>query len=44
MSESFINRVLMGLTFKIIFEGASFFAEHGDNALDLLDGGEVVGR
>ena len=39
-----INRVLMGLTFEQIFEGAGFFAEHGNDSLDLLDGGEIVGR
>ena len=34
----------MGLAFEQIFEGAGFFAEHRDNPLDLLDGGEIVGR
>lgn len=34
----------MGVAFKQIFEGAGFFAEHGDHSLDLLDGGEIVGR
>ena len=34
----------MGLAFEQIFEGAGFFAEHGNDSLDLLDGGEIVGR
>ena len=34
----------MKLTFEQIFEGAGFFAEHGDHPFDLLDGGEVVRR
>jgi hypothetical protein len=33
----------MGLSFEQVFEGAGFFAEHGDHPLDLLDGGEIVG-
>ena len=34
----------MRLAFEQIFEGASFFSEHGDHPLDLLDCGEIVGR
>jgi hypothetical protein len=34
----------MWLTLKQIFEGAGFFAGHGDYPLDLLDGEEIVGR
>jgi hypothetical protein len=31
MRKGLISRVLMGLAFEQIFEGAGFFAEHGDN-------------
>ena len=33
----------MGLTFEQIFDGTGFFAEYGDNPLDLMDGGKIVG-
>ena len=33
----------MWLAFEQIFEDTGFFAEHGDHALDLLNGGEVLG-